>query len=469
MSAIEEGMGTQPLQTGSQRPRRRGWWAAALAALLGLLPALPASPQGSGAPGAGDVIRLGVERSSVPRLRVKLLPLEVVTSAPGAATAAAAMAGRLARDLHYSGLIEISLPLPPGVPSPYSNGRGPQAKEGASPEYAVSLRLETAPGAGLVWVARLQEPSGEFRVSKRYTVELPDFARSVHHFADEVVMQLTGEQGIAQTRILFTRGKGEQRELYVVDFDGENLRQVTRNNSLNLTPRWSPDAGKVAYTSYYRGRQRLMLLNSASGQSSRVGDFQGLNLGPAWSPDGRELAVTLSRDGNSEIYRLKPDGTVIQRLSFEPSIECSPCWDPSGQQIAFTSDRTGSPQLYVMDKVGGGRRRITFEGTYNESAAWSPRGDRIAYVSRVEKRFTIFVLAPDGSERQQVTFTQDRDNEDPSWAPDGRHLVVSSNRTGYTNLWVLDVDSGEARPLTKGKGEDEGPCWSGAPGAARRN
>ena len=87
----------------------------------------------------------------------------------------------------------------------------------------------------------------------------------------------------------------------------------------------------------------------------------------------------------------------------------------------------------------------------------------------LEKRFTIFVVAPDGSERQQVTFAQDRDNEDPSWAPDGRHLVVSSNRTGYTNLWVIDVDSGEARPLTQGKGEDTGPCWSGAPGAARRN
>ena len=70
-----------------------------------------------------------------------------------------------------------------------------------------------------------------------------------------------------------------------------------------------------------------------------------------------------------------------------------------------------------MDKVGANRRRITFEGTYNESAAWSPRGDRIAYVSRAERLFTIFVLAPDGSERQQVTFAQDRDNEDPSWAP----------------------------------------------------
>jgi TolB protein len=229
MSTVEKEMHVQR----KVRPGRRLPLLAALAALACLLAAWPASPQGTG----GDVIRLGVERRSVPRLRVKLLPLEVAASAPGAAEAARAMAGRLARDLHYSGLIEMSLPLPPGVPSPYANGRPPQGEAGGM-EYGISLRLETAPGTGLVWVARLLEPDGGIRVSKRYTVELPDFARSVHHFADEVVLQLTGEQGIAQTRILFSRGKGDKREVYVVDFDGENLRQVTRNGSLNLTPRW---------------------------------------------------------------------------------------------------------------------------------------------------------------------------------------------------------------------------------------
>jgi TolB protein len=120
-----------------------------------------------------------------------------------------------------------------------------------------------------------------------------------------------------------------------------------------------------------------------------------------------------------------------------------------------------------MDKEGANRRRITFEGKYNDSAAWSPRADRIAYVSRVDKQFTIFTVSPDGSDLQRVTIGHDRDNEDPSWAPDGRHLVVSSNRSGHTNLWVLDVETGEARQLTQGKGKDTGPCWSGPPQTAR--
>ncbi len=81
----------------------------------------------------------------------------------------------------------------------------------------------------------------------------------------------------------------------------------------------------------------------------------------------------------------------------------------------------------------------------------------------MDGRFTIFTVAPDGSDLQRITFPGDGDNEDPSWAPDGRHLVVSSNRTGYTNLWVIDVETGAARQLTRGQIQDRGPCWGDAP------
>lgn len=439
--------------------------AAALACGVSVALLLAEAPTARARQGS-DVIRLGVERTSVERVRVRLAPLELVATAPGARRGAEQMAGRLARDLVYSGLIDVLDPLPTGVASPYAGGRNPRAEgAGNSPAYGIALRLEGDQPGRMVWTARLLEPDGALKMGKRYTVDLGDFARTVHHLADEVVLQLTGEQGIAQTRVIFSRGSGDKRELYVIDFDGENLRQVTRNASLNLFARWSPDGRSIAYTSYHQGRQRLLMLDTASGHSARVADFQGLNLGATWAPGGAELAATLSRDGNSEVYRLRTDGTIVQRLTFDPSIECSPSWDPSGQQLAYTSDRTGSPQIYVMDKVGANRRRITFEGNYNDSAAWSPLGDRIAYVSRAEGTFQVFTVAPDGSELHQVTFAHDRDNEDPSWAPDGRHLVVSSNRTGYTNLWVIDVGSGESRALTRGRSEDTGPCWSGPPAA----
>ena len=217
LSAIGEGMRRHLKHPGRTGLSPLALLLAALAA-TGLLAfvqglgVLPAAAQGGGKP--DEVIRLGVERTSVPRVRVKLLPLEVLAGESGAGQAAAAMAGRLARDLYYSGLIEISLPLPAGVSSPYPNGRSARPEEAGTAEYAIGLRLETAPATGLVWVARLVEPDGAVRVSKRYTVALPDFARSVHHFADEVVMQLTGEQGIAaDARPLHPRQGGPARAL----------------------------------------------------------------------------------------------------------------------------------------------------------------------------------------------------------------------------------------------------------------
>jgi TolB protein len=123
-----------------------------------------------------------------------------------------------------------------------------------------------------------------------------------------------------------------------------------------------------------------------------------------------------------------------------------------------------------MDREGSGRRRLTYEGSYNDSASWSPRGDRIAYVSRVSGHFQIFTIEPDGSNLQQITFTQDGSNEDPSWAPDGRHVVVSSDRSGSADLWILDVESRVARRLTDGDAMDTSPDWSGVartPSASR--
>ena len=122
----------------------------------------------------------------------------------------------------------------------------------------------------------------------------------------------------------------------------------------------------------------------------------------------------------------------------------------------------------MTDREGTRQRRISLVGRYNESAAWSPRGDRIAFVSRRNGLFQIFTVAPDGSDLRAVTSPADGNNEDPSWAPDGRHLVVASDRDGSRHLWILDVESGFARPLTRGDVDDNGPHWSGPPGAGSR-
>jgi len=411
-------------------------------------------------------VRLRIEKSGIRRVLVQMQPTLVETDIAGAQAAATELSQGLSTNLIYGGWVALQEPLPAGVRFPRYAAETAKGKPDATADYVLRLELDGRQLSKLSWVARVVEPkSSTVVLAKRYEVDAEDHGRAVRHLADAIVQQLTGEVGIAQTRVVFSRGAGETRELFLIEFDGRGLRRITRNGSLNLLPRWSPDGARLVYTSYWRGRQRLLILDGSSGKSDKIAEFTGLNLGANWSPDGSELIATLSHEGDPEVYRMRPTGEIVQRVTFSGAIDTSPSFDPTGRQIVYTSDRTGVPQIYVMDRDGTNRRRLTYEGSYNDSAAWSPRGDRIAYVSRRSGRFQIFTIEPDGSNLVEITIPEDGNNEDPSWAPDGRHLVVASDRDGRRRLWVLDVESGIARPLTDGSGEDTTPHWSNPPSA----
>lgn len=407
---------------------------------------------------------LRVERSRAVRAPIEVSALRVESSLEGANAAAADLATRLVRDLIWSGHFAIATALPEGVQRPpYVPDDWLSEAEGGG-DTILQLTLSGLRRDEMVWTARLLDARNRRQiVGKRYVIDLDAPSRHVHHLADEIVFAVTGEVGISQTRIIFSRAVGEGRELFLVDYDGANQRQITRNQSLNLLPRWSPDAEKICYTSYWDGRQRLLVLDGRTGVSNKVTEFDGLNYGAAWSPRGDELLVTLTRDGDPEIYRIDLTGKVTAQLTFEPSIECSPVFDPTGNQIAFTSDRGGVPQIYRMNRDGADKERLSRRGTYNDAPVWSPRGDRIAYVTRHQGLFHVMVMDSNGSNPIPLTIDAEGNNEDPAWAPDGRHLVVSSDRDGTRRLWIIDYETAWARPLTMGDVDDNGPDWSASP------
>lgn len=306
----------------------------------------------------------------------------------------------------------------------------------------------------------LSWPERQLVLNKRYR-PLPSQVRTTaHHFANQVIEWLTGESGICMTRVVFSRGTGDRRDLYAVDYDGEGLLRLTANRTLNLCPSWSPDGSEIVFTSYREGQQGLYSLETASGNVRQVIAQEGLNLGADWHPSGEELVLSLSRGDNPEIFRISPTGDIIKRLTVSKAIEISPSWAPSGRDLVFTSDRTGTPQLYIIDGDGAGRRRLTFEGRYNDSAMWSPRGDQIVYATRQGNTTQIVLMKTSGENRRVLTDGQWGNSEDPCWAPDGRHIVFSSDRTGVFKLYVYDVLEDSYRQLTFGDDPDITPAWS---------
>lgn len=296
-------------------------------------------------------------------------------------------------------------------------------------------------------------------VGKQYEGSLQNLRNMVHRITDEAILQLTGEKGIHNTKIAYVVQQGGAREITVADFDGANLRQITQNQSINLSPVWAPDGMRIAFTSYLKRNPDLYLIDLAGKILQRFSSHPGLNLSPSWSPDRKQIALMMGMEGKSDIYLLDANGGNPKRLTGGHGNESTPRWSPDGQQIVFSSDRSGSPQIYIMSPNGSNVRRLTYEGNYNTSPSWSPKGDRIAFCGRAGGQFHIFTIGIDGSGLKKLTPTGGN-NESPCWSPDGRYIAFSSTRTGGSKIFIMNANGFNQRPLTSSKGGESSPSWS---------
>ena len=301
----------------------------------------------------------------------------------------------------------------------------------------------------------------EVVVGKRYVGASTVVRQMAHRLSDELVFRYTGEPGVARTKIAYVAEQDGARELYVMDYDGHDPRQVTADGFLNLMPQWSPDRRFLVFTSYRsRGQQKIMLIELTTGKRWTMVSMAGLNITPTFSPDGTYLAFSSSRQGNAEVYKLNTKTKQLERLTNHRAGDLSPSWSPTGREMAFTSDRGGGPQVYLMGADGSNLRRLTFAGDYNASPAWSPRGTWIAHVCRTKKNYyKICLTTPDGRKRRQITKGRGVDDS-PAWSPDGRHLVFSSLSGGKSHIYMVNADGTDLERLTVAGSHYSAPAWS---------
>jgi TolB protein len=300
---------------------------------------------------------------------------------------------------------------------------------------------------------------GKHLAGKQYEGSLSLLRYLVHRMADETILHLTGERGVHTTKIAYTVAQGKGKEIFVADFDGADVKQITQNQSINISPAWTPDNKRIAFTSYLKRNPDLYLIDLNGTNPLRFSSSPGLNLSPSWSPNGKKIALMMGMEGKSEIFLLDADGKNPRKLTKGHGNEASPSWSPDGERIAFVSDRSGSPQIYLMNADGSNVKRLTFDGNYNTNPCWSPKGDRIAFCGRVEGRYEILIIAPDRSGLQRLT-SGSGNNENPKWSPDGRYLAFSSTRTGGSKIFVMNANGSNQRPLTSSKGGESSPAWS---------
>ncbi|MDZ7316058.1 MAG: Tol-Pal system beta propeller repeat protein TolB [candidate division KSB1 bacterium] len=326
------------------------------------------------------------------------------------------------------------------------------------PAVRLDAQLEVRNRAFTVKARLSDVPSRQPIFTKQYKEELPNKRQLAHECADDIVSYLTGEKGIAQSKIAFVKQTATGKEIAVMDYDGYGERLITRNRSLNLSPAWSPSLDKLVYTSYQTGNPDLFVYAFGSGRESKLSKSKSLNSAPAWSPDGKRIAFTLTTAGNADIWVMDADGGRLRQLTNSLAIDSSPSWSPNGREIAFTSDRSGNPQIYIMNDDGTNVRRLTFDGKYNDSPAWSPKGDLIAFVTRTDEGFQICTVDINGESFRQLTFSNGN-NENPTWSPNGFKIAFSSNRSGGWDIYTMNRDGSQVRRVTV-DGVNTSPKWS---------
>jgi TolB protein len=295
-------------------------------------------------------------------------------------------------------------------------------------------------------------------VGRRYSGGVKDQRTMIRRFCAEVIKTLTGNSGIFDSRVAFISNGSGHKEIYTCDFDGANIRQITKKRTITTFPAWSSDGRYLAFSSFSGGPARIFIRDLKTGTENQV-RYQGLQTAPSWMPGRFELSATLNFGGDEEIYLLTGRGKMIKRLTNSRGIDVSASWSPDRKKMAFVSNRSGNPQIYIKEVDSGRVQRITFEGKYNTQPCWSPKGNMIAYSSMENGQQNIFIIDIDGNNPIQLTFNQG-DNEAPSWAPDGSLIAFSSNREGRSRIYVMTTFGTDQRRLLSLPGEQFQPEWS---------
>jgi TolB protein len=301
-------------------------------------------------------------------------------------------------------------------------------------------------------------------LGKRYFGS-PDEAgakKTAHEFAADIIAQLGGTS-LLGTKIYFVSNRSGHKEIWVMDPDGSNQRQISHFNSLSIMPAVSPDGTKIAFTSYARGNPAIFILSTDTGRRLPFyNQVASMNATPDFTPDGKQLLYSSTASGWAQIYIANLDGSNLRRISNTRALEVEPKVNPkTGSDLVFVSGRSGPQQIYRMNMDGADVQRLSNGEGEASNPAWHPNGQILAFSwtrGFATGNFNIFVMDVATRNFNQLTYGAGR-NENPTWAPDGRRLAFQSTRTGGEQIWTMLADGTQVKQLTTA-GKNWTPVWA---------
>lgn len=405
---------------------------------------------------APQELEITIRKEGVRRLAVAVPELLPTGTAALTSAVVGPFTATLRSDVGYSDVFVLADPAlyPAGMRDPTAPDAGERWLSGGA-EILLDTRAEVSGDRvaieGRVWDLK----SRKMILGRRYSGGASYVSRIAHTLANDLIKYFTGKDGLYLSTIAFVSDRDRNKEIYAMDFDGRNVRQLTAHKSLSINP--NGRGGRIVYTSYVHTFPQIFSMNADGSSKREIATGVELNASPALSPDGTQIVFAGSQRGNTDIYVVGANGGNLRRLTNTRSLEAAPEWSPTGRQILYTSDQTGVPQIWLMEAEGTGTRQFTFAGNWNDEGTWSPDGSQIAFACRNEGDFNICVM--NVATGRTVQLTAEGSNSHPAWSPDGGKIVYQSRRAGSTQIYTMDAADGKNKRLLTDAGNNTQPAW----------
>jgi len=361
-------------------------------------------------------------------------------------------------------------------PAPqYANGFAFKNWQAIGTEFLVRIGFQVLAGKIELETYVYHVPKANVVLAKKYTGTTSDTETLAHTFSNDLIFALTKKPGMFLSKVVISsdRAGGKWKEIFVMDWNGKNIKQVTRHKSIAISPNWSPDAKSITYTAFAMHKKTgtrnadLFYYELDTKKRYLLSAKKGINSGSTFAPNGNDIYLTISSKGTPDIYKINKEGSGLARITAGPAgaMNVEPDISPDGKNMVFSSDRSGRPMVYTMDLSSKKTVRRTRAGRYNASPVWSPDGKKIAFAGFDKTHFDVFIMNADGTGLKRMTSARKTNgkmanNENPTFSPDGRQIMFVSDRSLKNQIYIVNIDGTNERRITFDKHNYYQPKWS---------
>lgn len=264
-----------------------------------------------------------------------------------------------------------------------------------------------------------------------------------------------------EKKLAFMSNRTGNFDIFSVDIDGKNLKNLTDSPENNYMPAWSPDNEFLAYTSRENAMESIFVVKSdGTGKLKITSGKSWKDTSPLWARDGTKIAFLSNRTGLNEIYRVNPEGTELFNLTDNKIDEKDFSWSPDGTKIVFTGRYEEQTDLYIMDSDGNNQRKLTNDKGIEYDFSWSPDGEKIVFTTTQYTDGVANISVVDIKSGNILNLTSDNVwKRYPLWSPDGSSLIFCAGTQVPTYLYGFNFSQSLPVKIVGGQASNEEPDW----------